>query len=182
MSLKNGRLQHKPDIKLQKGLSLIELLIVLVIISVLFAVGFLNYRDYARRQSVISAARQLESDVRLARQMAFEGRKPEDLGCDDNSFLSGYIFEDNNDNTYNILARCDDNTDYTIKGNVELPYGITMTSSPNNPIMFKSVGSGVVILTSPPIPNDSITVTLTQEATGYEAELIIGTSVRTTYP
>lgn len=173
-------------IKVNRGLSVIELLVVLVIISILFGVGFMSYRDYARKQTVTAAARQMESDIRLARQMAFEGRKPEAEGCDNDDddgtidVLNGYVLEvDEANSTYNIYAVCNGNQNYMLKEDVGIGKGLSLDSEPANIIMFKSVGQGVVIPVAGEHSNN-ITVTITQQTTGYNAELNIGTNVTIT--
>ena len=169
-----------PTAKVNSGFSMIELLVVLVIVGILFGLGFMNYRDYARKQTVTAAARQVESDIRLARQMAFEGYKPE--GCDNNDYLYGYKFLVNADNTYNIIAQCNEGAatiNIDVKEDVALSSdNLTLDSSPLNfnSIVFRSVGQGIEI-EGANVGDSNISVTITQETTGYNAVLSIGTHV-----
>ena len=76
------------------GYTLVELTIVVMIMAILFTVGYGNYRSYQRRQYLETAVRQVVSDLRLSQEYALSGRKPVDpLGnaCE-TSTLSGYRF------------------------------------------------------------------------------------------
>ena len=164
-------------VKINGGFSMIELLVVLVIIAILFGLGMVNFRDYARKQTVSAAARQVESDIRLAQQMSFEGKKP--MGCGDTDFLYGYKFLVNADNTYDIIAMCNYDMDIIVKDDVALTSGGLTLENPGDIIIFKSVGEGIVIPGAVPGATD-IAVKITQDATGYNAILYIGTHVKIT--
>jgi len=78
------------------GFTLIELLVSLVVISILFGVGYANFRRYAQRQELWRAARQIEGDLRLAQSYALAGKdaKKEDGSnlCDSGTYFYGYRF------------------------------------------------------------------------------------------
>ncbi len=102
---KNPKSNTKTTQTFFKGFSLIEVILVLGIIATLFAVGYANFRGYQRRQAIMSTARQIEGDIRLAQEYASQGKKPSTT-C--TGYLNGYIFVVNSDpvNTYDIIADC----------------------------------------------------------------------------
>ncbi len=94
------------------GFTFIELLIVISTMSLLFTLGFSNYRGYQQRQRIISAARLFRSDLRYAQEQALAGIKP--IGC---NMLNGYqvTYPGTNESTYEISANCDSSTLTVIK-------------------------------------------------------------------
>jgi len=142
--------------------TLIELLVVLGIISVLFGVGFANFRGYQRKQAIMAAARQVEGDIRLAQEYASQGKKPT-ATC--TGYLNGYLFIVNADNTYDIRADCS-GTDETVKDNVAITSGMTLT--PTTSMLFKVLGLGT------DIPADSPkTIIITSSETGDKVDIVI---------
>lgn len=145
------------------GFTLVELLIVLVIVSILFGIGYANYRDFSRRQSLVSAARQMEADARLAQEMALSGKKPA-AGC---VVLDGYKFKLlSATNSYQISAYCQLDMDVVPK---TLPAGITFTFTPPPPddsVIFKTLGHGTNLTA-----NLAIILSLTN--TNYQVVLTI---------
>jgi len=122
-----------------RGFSLIELLVVLVIISLVFGLGYANFRGYQRKQAVMAAGRQIEGDLRMAQEYADQGYKPSGCGG-----MSGYIFQVNSSpaNTYNIIADCGLGANNPkIKANIGLPLGMTLT--PATSIKFKVLKEGL---------------------------------------
>ena len=59
---------------IQKGYTLIELLVGISIIAIIFGVGFVSYREFSRRQSLTGVTKQLVGDLRLAQQLALTGQ------------------------------------------------------------------------------------------------------------
>lgn len=166
----------KKNIKKNKktilGLSMVELLIVLVIITVLFTLGVGSYRNYAQKQQVVAAGRAVESALRLTKQLAFSGTKP--TGC--TGVLDGYYFIVEPDGIhYSIEASCT-NLDEPIevgRSNVEVPYGLSIDiSDADGMILFKSIGQGTDV-------KDPTTITLDQSETGYTATFNITDAVGT---
>lgn len=122
-----------------RGYTLIEVLIVVSILTIIFTVGFARYRDYERRQKVVTITRQVKGDLRLAQEEALSGRKPS--GC--TGVLNGYFFRRLNSSTYVIQANC---TNATIEvKRVELILGTTINFSSGDSILFKPIGSGTDI-------------------------------------
>lgn len=128
---------------MRSGFTLIEVLIVIVILGIMMGVGSVRFREFERRQAVVSAKRQLLSDVRAAQSDAAAGRKPP--GC--TGTLQAYGFEVvrmANPARYRTFARCGQGVstaDFVTK-TAELPAGITLNVSGVNPVLFKSVSGG----------------------------------------
>lgn len=148
---------HSP-VRIQKktehAYTLIELLIIIMIMSVLFTIGFIGYRDYARRQIVAGVVKQIQGDLRLTQQMALSGQKPNEKGCADSTGLAldGVYFgiTNNPQPLYRIRAVCGNDptqTTYPILKEVNLPDGIRFdfTDVSYNPIVFKVLGQGTNI-------------------------------------
>lgn len=149
----NDRTQYS-----NKGYTLIEILVGLTIVSVLFAIGYINFRDFARRQTLDSTAKLLQGDVSLAQQMALSGTKPDDPACNDPNTLTGIRFRIYTASEYLLVADCTGGV-VTVKI-VNLPSGIVMSFPTPNPIEFKVLGQGTNI------PEGSTaTIILTQTGT-----------------
>lgn len=144
--------------------TLIEVLVSLMIISLLVAVGYANYRDFGRRQALTGAVKQLEGDLRRAQQSALSGIKPNDTECD-NGTLTSYQVWINTSNLYNyrIRAICGGNT--VLVESITLD-GVQVTERTKNPINFRVLGTGA----------DESTLTLTQDSTGKTATITIGSA------
>ncbi len=98
-----------------KGFTIIELLIAMVIMSLVFTVGFANLRQFASRQKIEGAVREIKADLRLAQQEAVAGKKPAGPECDSatGETLVGYEFRYEGPTSYSIYAVC-------TNGNVEI--------------------------------------------------------------
>lgn len=140
--------------KSSTGFTLIELLVGLTIIGLTFGFGYVNFRDYSRRQYLTGVATGLKADLRLAQEKAFSGEIPE--GC---IGLSAYRVEISAVG-YEILADCAG--DIPVK-TVSLPAGVT-ASATLNPVSFKILGNGTNI----PAGGEA-KVTLTQAESGLTA-------------
>ncbi|OGM30226.1 hypothetical protein A2630_03315 [Candidatus Woesebacteria bacterium RIFCSPHIGHO2_01_FULL_44_10] len=150
-------------IKNQKffGYTLIELLVVLSIISTIFGIGFISYRDFSRRQQVTSAMRAIRSDMRSAQERAISGNKP--TGC--NGTLQGFAFNVRSAQNYRVEAIC--NTNVTVS-NVNLAQNISMSIPATNPIIFLPIGLGTNL------PRNQIeTIDVTQTATSYSQSISV---------
>lgn len=154
--------------KIQSGFTLIEILVGLTIIGLLFGVGYVNFRDFSRRQAIAGAAKLLQGDLRLAQQQASSGQKPDDINCNDPNTLTGYFFNVVSSSEYTIFAGCSAGYSLILSKDVTLPPGISIAST-QNPILFKVLGAGTNI------PQGStITITLTQEATNNISTISVG--------
>lgn len=147
------------------GFTLIELLIVIMVMFLLFGLGYANYRDFSRRQALLAVAREVKGDLRYAQGLALGGRKPPGVSCDAPQVLDNYSFDVVAGGNYRIFADCSGG-DVLIK-DVQLPTNTTMSAS-STPIVFKVLGHGTGIPAG-----GSVTLTLTQAVTGYTQTVTI---------
>lgn len=144
---------------LGKGFTLIELMVVIMIMVLVFAVGFANYRGFQRRKVLEGAVEALKGDLRFTQQQALSSNKP--AGCASTESLNSYIFRFVNSTSYEIVARClPGPNDVTVKAasdtNISTKYpGVTINSFPD--VVFNLLGRGVV---------SDVTITLSQPAVG----------------
>lgn len=136
---------HIVKTQFKSGYTLIEILVALSIVGLLFAIGYVNFRDFSRRQAIAGAAKTLQGDVRLAQQQALSGQKPSDLNCAAPSTLIGYNFDVTSSKEYQIYAVCSAGSSSVITKTVTLPSGINVSPGSTNPILFKVLGSGTNI-------------------------------------
>jgi prepilin-type N-terminal cleavage/methylation domain-containing protein len=143
--------------------TLIEVLIALTVIGILFGFGYVNYRDFSRRQALSGIVKQIQGDLRLAQQMALSGQKPTDLSC---VTLDGITFGITPPQTYSIRAQCDGAPGYIFK-EIALPGGVTIAGGTTNPIIFKVLGQGTNL------PSGGVTITLLQVGTSTPAYVYV---------
>lgn len=144
---------------IHKGYTLVELLVGISIVVVVFAVGFVSYREFSRRQSLTGVTKQLVGDLRLAQQLALTGQKPTTGSC---TTLVGYVISRTSSTSYHLIADCS-NADYVIK-TIDMP--IDTTISAGN-VTFKVLGQGTD-RTSP------LTFTITNTSTGISQDITVG--------
>ena len=152
---------------MSKGYTLIEILVGLTIISLLFSMGFVSYRDFSRRQALNGAAKTVQGDLRLTQQQALSGQKPDDGNCNTPNLLNGYNFRVDSSSSYAVEAACSGGggTNVEVKS-VDLPSGVSISTPSPNPILFKVLGQGTNIASG-----GSAVVTLTQ--TGVSSPITI---------
>lgn len=140
------------NLRPNKGYTLVEILIGLVIITVLFAGGYASYREFVRRQVLKNTLQELKQNIGLARQKTLSGEKP--AGC--TNTLVGYEIAFNL-TSYVVSPKCD----VTSPGvgsvsviTVQLPTSVTQSISGfSNPLRFKPISgtnlasNGTVTLT-----------------------------------
>lgn len=141
------------------GYTLIEVLVAISILSLLFLAGMASYREFSRRQALVSVVRQVKADLRLTQQYAIASKKP--AGC---TVLDGYYFRVVPSDRYRISYYCDPTA--TLEKEVVLPSGITISGlapnlTPSNTIWFKTLGDGTNI---PTVPGSTV-ITITQTTT-----------------
>src|SRR5260221_12080248 len=89
---------------MKNGYTLIELLIVLVITSFVFTIGYNCFQDYSRQHALLGQIRSIQTDLRSAQESAIAGSKPN--SC---TTLNGYQFKVISGSVYEIDASCTNN-------------------------------------------------------------------------
>lgn len=153
--------------QIQKAYTLIEILVGLTIIGLVFGIGYVNFRDFSRRQAVAGAGKQIQGSLRLAEQLALSGQKPDDIKCNDPNVLTGYGFRIVSSSQYRVEAACSGGN--VVNKDTNLPSGITITTPVPNPVLFKILGQGTNIPAG-----TSIVLTLTQARTNNRFTVTIG--------
>ncbi|KKU04148.1 MAG: type II secretory pathway protein LspH [Candidatus Woesebacteria bacterium GW2011_GWC2_47_16] len=136
--------------------TLIEILVALTIIGLIFGIGYVNFRDFARRQALSGTARSVMGDLRLAQEQALAGNKPASVFCDPPNRLNGYNMRVNSASTYQIEAACSGGN--VVSKSVTMPANISISTPSPNPILFKILGEGTNL-------SADATITLTQAGT-----------------
>lgn len=142
-----------------KGFTIIEVLVVIVIIGMVMAVGSVRYREFSKRQMVVSVKRQIVADIRAAQSDAASGIKPG--GCNASTYrLVGFAFEITNTGSpttpasYETYAICNNGSDSEfVTKQADLPLGVTLsiTTAPLpvvNPVIFRPLANGTNLSSS----------------------------------
>lgn len=142
----------------QRGYTLIEVLISVGILIILFFGGYGAYRQFAKRQALSNAYKETRTDLNLARERASSGEKPS--GCV--GTLRGYKVSFS-PTQYTVATVCD--TDVAIRTNT-LPSGVEFQQYVNA-VTYKVLGQGTdlsagqtMVLTN---FTQTITFTITKE-------------------
>ena len=149
-----------------KGYSLVEVLVSLAIVGLLFTFGFASFRDFSRRQHLISVARTIRGELRSIQSKATSGEKPTNAECSGTNTLITFNFQVVSLTSYQVVAVCSGGS-VTVKS-VTLPSDTTMSSNQNT-ISFKvlgqgtnvSAGSGAIITLTQVGTANTTTVTVT---------------------
>lgn len=147
---------------MNKGYTLIEILVGITIIGLIFGFGYVSFREFSRRQALAGAVKEIKGDLRLAQALALSGDKPNECS----TYLKGYNFRVADSSSYKIEASCGAVT-YEDK-TVNLPGNVSISTPTPNPILFKVLGQGTNIP-----QGTSATLTLTQTGTGITTTITI---------
>lgn len=161
----------RPGTYLYKGFTLIEVLIVIVILGIIMGVGAVQFREFSKRQALVSAKRQLLADIRSAQADAINGRKP--AACTGTLLGYGFRVVQGSPAEYEIFARCStgaSSQDYEIIDG-RLPVGISITSPAVNPVIFKPLSHGTNLA-----EGTWVTVDITNTDIGLTDSLVIRAS------
>lgn len=159
-------MQTKPaHPKLTSAYTFIEILVALTIVSLIFGIGYVSFRDFSRRQALQGVVRTIRGDLRLAQEQAISGQKPQDVFCDSPDTLSGFYFDLITPNNYRLVAQCSGGN--VTSKDVSIAADISITSN-QDPIVFKVLGQG----TNVPQATPAI-ITLTQAGTSNRATITI---------
>lgn len=145
------------------GYTLIEILVSLTIVGLIFSFGYVNFRDFSRRQAVSSAIKMIQGDLRLAQGNAITGQKPD--ACGATKTLNSYSLRVVSDGQYVIEANCGV-TPAPIVKDVSLPPGITISPIPAT-LEFKVLGQGTNVGTT------DWTLTIIQAGAGNTATVTV---------
>lgn len=159
-----------------KGYTLIEILVTLTIVGLLFGFGYVNFRDYSRRQAVAGAAKEIQGDLRLAQEDALAGQIPSSTDdpqshCSGTNSLNGYDFRvltQKASNEYEIRADCSGGDPLNPLEDVVLSTDITIAAPSINPILFKVLGQGTNIPSG-----QNATITLSQTGTSNATSISV---------
>jgi prepilin-type N-terminal cleavage/methylation domain-containing protein len=165
------RKTKKNNLRISSGYTLIEILVSLTIVGLIFSFGFVNFREFSRRQGVISAARSLKGDLRLAQEQALAGKKPAGAECGGTNTLSGYRFNITSPTSYTVEAQCSGVPGITQTKEVVLSSDLSLSIPSPNPIIFKILGQGTNI----PAGNEA-TITITQTGTNNTTTITVTSS------
>lgn len=147
-----------------KGYTLIETLVALTIVGLIFGIGYVNFRDFARREALSGTARNVAGDLRLAQEQASAGKKPTAGACNSPNLLNGYDFRVIGASSYQLEANCSGGNVVTKTGT--LPSDISMSTPSPNPITFKILGQGTNL-------SADATITLTQSGTSNTKQIVV---------
>lgn len=147
-----------------QGFTLVEILVGIAIMTILFGLGFLNFRDFSRRQTLKTFARRIEGDLSLAREKAISGEKPDVVVCNSPNILNGYSFQVASSENYVIKVVCSGGT--IVVKNEDTPVDLTIGSSVPGAILFKVLSKGTDL-------SSDATITVSQTSTGRSETVII---------
>lgn len=140
----------------KKGYTLIEILVALTIVGLIFGIGYVNFRDFARRQALAGVARSIMGDLRLAQEQALAGKKPAVVACNPPNELNGFNFRVTGASSYQLEANCSGGN--SITKSATLPTDVSISIPSPNPITFKILGQGTNL-------SADATISLTQSGT-----------------
>jgi len=129
---------------MQKGYTLVEILIVIAIIALLMQGGLASYRSFSRRQLIVNVTRQVEGDLRLAQQQSLANARPAGVVCNPPEKFAGIEFAVPTQTTYEIRALCTDGTKSVVKA-ATLPPNTNFVRSSDHEIVFLPLGEGTDI-------------------------------------
>lgn len=127
--------------KICPGFTLIEILISISVIAILSGIGITAFTQFNRRQLVVSSARKLITDLRLAQSKADSSEKPADCTGD---LLSYQVDIDHSARKYSIIPNCAQTIPPAVIKTVSLPQ--VVTTSGLTRATFKLLRQGVVVV------------------------------------
>lgn len=139
--------------------TLIELLIGIMIMSIVFTIGYASYRDFSRRQELAGITKELNSNLRKIQQMASSGQKP-NATCVQ---LNSYSFEITALQTYKLFANCTSDTKIIVN-KIVLPTGITISGQN---FEFKILGQGTNL-------SEDNVITISSTKSGSSSTVTVG--------
>lgn len=150
--------------KTAKGYTLIELLVGITVLSIIFTIGYVGFREFSRRQELQGVVKLVLSDLKATQQKALSGEKPETQSCDQ---LDGYSFVLVDETEYNLIANCTNAARVIKTVNLTDKYPSLTITATYPTTTFKVLGQGTNLV------NSNI-VTFTSELTGTARAITIG--------
>jgi len=130
----------------EKGFTLIELMVVFSIFAVLSTIGVAAFVSFSRTQTLNAAASDIKSMLNLAKSRAYSQVKPSVTPCN-TSQLDGYKVKiDSMGGSYDLIAQCGGLDTAPIRTG-RLPSGYSFTTGPPTPpstFFFPVIKGGVV--------------------------------------
>lgn len=134
-----------PMSNVQKGFTLIELIVVFSTIAFLSIIGIASYRSYGESQALVSSAQDFVTTIQLAKSRANSQVKPPDC---QGQLLDGYNV-DISTNTYALNVVCSGNSfplqTVTLPNNITFDQDKTTTLKVFFPVITGAVGGGGTI-------------------------------------
>lgn len=163
----------------RSGFTLVEVLLVIAILSTLFGLSVVSYRNFQAGQAVVQAAETLRTNLRFAQSQALAGVKD----CPRGGILRGWEIVPSS-NRYDLYILCydpdpapPDNSDATLYRSIQLPQRVMMNVSPASlgHILFQPVNRDVLFSSnqSPPVPLSDIEVILTVTNGSRSASVVV---------
>jgi len=125
-----------------RGFTLIEMVIAISITTIIFGLGLTTYQNFSKKQIVEQTTLNLKADLRLTKDKALSGQKPDEWCNGPGETLSGWKL-DLGASGYSILPVCSGGSDLDgdITKTVSFPAGVTSNTPAQ--ILFKVLGQGV---------------------------------------
>ncbi len=153
----------KPNI--QKGFTLIEMVVVFGVIAILSTVAIAGFVNYNRTQILQTGVSELSSTLNLAKSRAISQTKPQECS---QQILNGYkVVLSVSNNSYSMYAVCSGTFEYKIGQTIYLPQNVAFKPDPTStsfffPIIVGGVtGQGTIYLTA-----YGVTKTIVVDSTG----------------
>ncbi|MEX1052550.1 MAG: prepilin-type N-terminal cleavage/methylation domain-containing protein [Patescibacteria group bacterium] len=145
--------------KFKLGFTLFEVIIVVGIIAILSGISFAYYNNYSEAKNLESEAKSIANTLSLASKKTSSG---DQINC--TNFIGHRIFFQLSGNQWNYYMQkccgsnltCDE--ELSDLSSHSLPTNISITSAAVNTILFKKLGSGVVINSNEAIQDATITL------------------------
>lgn len=124
----------------QKGFTLLELIVAISIVAILSVIGIASFVDFSKKQTLSSAALDVETTLKGARSRAQSQVKPQ--ACDDaGSSLNGYRVTFTNESYY-VEVVCEPNS-FPDGEEKDLPPNISITQGGNSSYLFRVLNGRV---------------------------------------
>jgi len=148
---------------MNRGFTLLELIISVGIVLVLTGIGVANYRIYTDKETLRQTVATIKSDLRLAQTKAIAGQKPVNASCTE---LFGYKVSFST-SSYTIVPDCTEGISSADALVITLPNGMTFAESLiNTSFLFYPLSGGTSLsddlVLQVTLGAQALTITVTQ--------------------